>query len=267
MIKLYTITWTLKDTFWDELKDVSTFSSQENWWNWKLTLSLKYGKDLPTFEVWDVIKYYNWSDLIYSWNILEIEQEENVAFNFIKLNVIWLAHFTANFTLTQVYSDTLENIVIDLIAKYNIERWQTILSLWSLVSDSWIYSIDIWEKSYLDYFRELSTKSWFKFYISDTWEVNFWVWNDVSLTFAWDVEAIRNIKTSEIISSNKIFNSIWIIVNNKYDYYWIKPLDKIKIKNNNKYKEIYTVAKVDYWIEKATIELENFISFTKLLWN
>lgn len=267
MIKIYSITWTLKTVLWDELKDISNFSAQENWWSWKMTLSLKYSKDLVDFEIWDIVKYYQKNVLLYSWNILEIEQEENVSFNFVKLNIIWLAHFIANYNMNQVYNDTLENIVIDIISKYNIERWQTILSLWDVVSDVASYSISIWEKNYLDYFKELSKQSWFKFYIDDFWKVNFWVWESHTLTFGWDVESIRNIKTSDLISSQEIFNSIWIIVNLEYIYYNIKPLDNIKIQNNNKYKEIYKVAKVTYWKEKATVELENFISFTKLLWS
>ena len=247
MIKLYSIDWIFKWVLWDELKDISTFSAQENWWNWRLTLSLKYSKTLLNFEIWDIIKYYKNNKLLYSGNILEIEQEENINFNFIKLNVIWLAHFTANFKMSQNYNDTIINIVTDIIAKYNTERWQTILSLWDIITDTNSYTIDIWEKTYLQYFEELSKKSWIKFYIDDFWQVNFGIWNNHTLTFWWEIESIRNIKTSELITSQEIFNSIWIIVNNEYDYYGIKPLDKIKIQNNNKYKEIYTVAKVNYW--------------------
>jgi len=268
MIKIYNINWIFKWILWDELKDFSTFSAQENWWNWKLSLSIKYEKDLINFEIWDIVKYYQKNILLFSGNITEIEQDENVEFNFYQLNVVWIAHFIANYKHNQNYNDTLLNITNNLITAYNSERWQNILSLWILPTDSNTYNIAIWEKNFLDYFKELSKLSKFNFFINELWNVNFKEQNNHTLIFGWEIESIKNIKTDpNLIAENKIFNSIWIIVNNQYNYYEIKPLDKIKILNNNKYKEIYTVAKIQYWKEKSVIELENFISFTKLLWN
>lgn len=267
MIKIYSIAWILKDTIWDELRDVSSFSSQENGWSGRLVISLKNVSGQIDYEIGDEAQYFIDWELVFCGNIIEIEEDENVSSNFMKLNVLWKAHFIGNYNMNQSYNDTLENILTSIISKYNIERARDVLFLGSIISDSATYSVSIGEATYLEYLRELSKQTGFLFHIKNNWEINFWVWENRSLTFWGDVESIRNIKTSSLISSLEIFNSIWIVVNKKYSYYAIKPLDNIKIQNNNKYNWSYRVAKIVYWKEKATIELENFISFTKLIWN
>ena len=267
MIKIYDINWNFKTILWKELKNISNFSSQENWWNWKLSIDIKYLENQIEFEIWDIVKYFIKWQLVFVWNIIEIEQEENIAFNFYKLNIIWLAHFINNYKVNQNYTDTLFNIITDLVNKYNTERWQNILSVWNIPT-TWNININKWEAWYLDYFKELSKKTDFKFFIDLDWRVNFGINGIIHTIIFWnEINSIKTIKTNETLINKNIVNNYRLLLNNKYNYYDIKPLDQIKILNNNKYNWTYKVAKITYNKDTCQIDLENFISFIKELWN
>ena len=267
MIKIYDINWNFKTILWKELKNISNFSSQENWWNWKLSIDIKYLENQIEFEIWDIVKYFIKWQLVFVWNIIEIEQEENIAFNFYKLNIIWLAHFINNYKVNQNYTDTLFNIITDLVNKYNTERWQNILSVWNIPT-TWNININKWEDWYLDYFKELSKKSNYKFFIDLDWRVNFGINGITHTIIFWnEINSIKTIKTNETLINKNIVNNYRLLLNNKYNYYDIKPLDQIKILNNNKYNWTYKVAKITYNKDTCQIDLENFISFIKELWN
>lgn len=267
MIKIYDINWNFKTILWKELKNISNFSSQENWWNWKLSIDIKYLENQIEFEIWDIVKYFIKWQLVFVWNIIEIEQEENIAFNFYKLNIIWLAHFINNYKVNQNYTDTLFNIITDLVNKYNTERWQNILSVWNIPT-TWNININKWEDWYLDYFKELSKKSNYKFFIDLDWRVNFGINGIIHTIIFWnEINSIKTIKTNETLINKNIVNNYRLLLNNKYNYYDIKPLDQIKILNNNKYNWTYKVAKITYNKDTCQIDLENFISFIKELWN
>lgn len=267
LLKLYDMDWNFKGILWKEVKDISTFSAQENWSNWKLTISINQTWDLLNFQIWDEIKYYQNNELLFYWNILEIEFEENISYNFIKLNCVSIWNFITNWKINKNYDDTLENIVSDLITNYNNIRNKEVLKLWNIINTGNI-QIQIWEKNYLDYFKEAAKKANQNFFIDKNWYINFSEWEPYRLFFAKEIENIKNIQTSSyIVNIQDIVNSISVRVNKNYNYYKIKPLDKIQILNSSKYNDTYKVSKISYWKRNAEVELENFISFTKLLWD
>lgn len=80
---------------------------------------------------------------------------------------------------------------------------------------------------------------------------------------------LSNLWTADIFWANYIsqfkdkVKKVSIVVNNEYDYFDIKWGDLINVRNLWYVINDLQVAKISYWLEKATIELERSYSFAK----
>ena len=80
---------------------------------------------------------------------------------------------------------------------------------------------------------------------------------------------LSNLTTADICWANYIsqykdnVKKVSIIVNNEFDFYWLKGWDLINVRNTWYIINNLQIAKVSYWLEKATIELERSYSFAK----
>lgn len=272
-IKVYSQDWIKKLVKNKSIIWLSNLSSQINGWYSDLKLTINTSIINNEYSLWDYIKIYRWTKLYYTWYIYYINRKITSNLEQIEISLIPASWFIANKNLNYNYIDTASNIIIDLISRINTSFWFNILDsdISNISTTADIINIDIWDKPYLDYFKEVTKLSWINFFINKEAKVYFTIkkdWITHNLTAENNISEINIWETnSNVAKWNNINNSIKLKVNNKYNYRDIEPLDTIKVKNLKYLISDLVVAKVNYWEMEATIELENFNSFTDLIKN
>lgn len=133
LIKVYNKNWTFKENITEnELLDTISFSSQKNWWQSDINLSVK--KDFNYTWIWisDFIKvslvddnFPNWK-IVYTWIIEEINRKYTSDENYIIYVARWLSSILTRFSYYDTWytfskTDTASNIIKSIINYANTE--------------------------------------------------------------------------------------------------------------------------------------------------
>ena len=112
--------------------------------------------------------------------------------------------------------------------------------------------------------------SWWTKTYTDSWSITSYWKKEVALDKS---SELWNVTTADIFWANYLSENAWvkekiqITVNNKYDYFAIKPWDTIKVRNTWYLINNLQIVKIAYSYEKAILEIENSYSFAKEIFN
>lgn len=155
--KIYEIDWTYKKTLDPDLilNDIS-FSSNINWWQWELRLSLAVWYDYDWISYWDIVRVWESDEnndhlLIYTWSITKINRTYDWNNEWVTIIAVWLFAFlnrlffksgsNYSFSKNQDPAQTIKDVVDHFNSEYTANRlsYTDVDNYWSNVNIAFDY--------------------------------------------------------------------------------------------------------------------------------
>lgn len=222
-IKVYDMGLIYKSTISPkDIKSNIRFTNNINWGQGRLTVELNLPIDDTTFDLWDIIFLYAFSDLdkagtlVYRWAVQDLQRRGATNYESIVLECVGIATLLTNITTSWNYQPNQDprQTIIDLIAIFAVS-YPWLITSTSIPLYGSNRSFKFSNTPIQQAIQTIVDLCWWYWYVGADWVLVAWpkpVAPDHFLTYKKDVEYIRITETRQTVVNNyEVANaSLWL---------------------------------------------------------